>query len=77
MKADKVVIFGNTQTAELANYYLESDTDYDVAAFTVDSKFITSDNFENKPMVAFEEIEKLYPPNEFLLFAPLTAVKMN
>lgn len=77
MQTNKVVIFGNTQTAELANYYLEKDTDYDVVAFTADTKFLDSDKFENKPIVAFEEIEKLYPPSGFLLFAPLTAVKMN
>ena len=36
---EKVIIFGCEKTAELALYYLNTDTEYKVVAFTVHSKY--------------------------------------
>jgi acetyltransferase-like isoleucine patch superfamily enzyme len=76
--SQKVIIFGVLDTAQLANYYLETDSDYDVVAFTVHKKYLPSPAvFENKPVVAFEELETAFPSREFKLFVPMTGAGMN
>lgn len=83
MFTNKVVIFGSRDLAELAYYYLETDSDYEVVAFTINQEHITSNTFlpqgsnELFPVIPFEELHKKYPPSEFLLFAPMTGVEMN
>jgi sugar O-acyltransferase (sialic acid O-acetyltransferase NeuD family) len=73
----KVIIFGLLDTAELAHYYLQNDSEHDVVAFTVSKDYLKDKTFKGLPVVPFEEIEKIYPPNEYALFAPMTAKKMN
>ncbi len=78
----KVIIFGNTLSAELAHYYLTNDSEHQVVAFSVHEQYLNSppepeSNRPNIPMVAFENIESIYPPNEYQFFAPLTEKNMN
>lgn len=73
----EVIIFGILDTAELAHYYLTNDTNYDVVAFTVNKEYIKEPTFCGLPVVPFEELEILYPPSQYLFFAPMTGVKMN
>lgn len=73
----KVVVFGNTLTAELALYYLQTDSPHEVVAFTVEQEFIEDPTFHDLPVVPFETVEKLYPPSEYHFFAPLTEKNMN
>jgi sugar O-acyltransferase (sialic acid O-acetyltransferase NeuD family) len=76
-KKKKVVVFGALDTAELAHYYLEHDSDYDVVAFTVNQEYLNEQTFKGLPIVPFEEVENLYPPDQNYFFAPMTARKMN
>lgn len=73
----KVVIFGILDTAELAHWYLLNDSEHEVVAFTVHGEFRESDEFKGLPLVDFENLEAVYPPSEFQLFAPMTGRKMN
>lgn len=73
----KVVIFGVLDTAELAHWYLENDSPYSVAAFTVNKEYLKENTFKKLPVVPFEELEQHYPPSEYRLFVPMTGVKMN
>ncbi len=72
-----VVIFGIKDTAQLAKYYLDHDSEHNVVAFTVSRKYLETDTFEDLPVVAFEELEQHYPPSGFHFFAPMTASAMN
>ena len=73
----KVVIFGLLDTAELAHYYLESDSEHEVVAFTVSREYLKNKEFRGLPVVAFEDLATVYPPKKYHLFAPMTAKKMN
>jgi sugar O-acyltransferase (sialic acid O-acetyltransferase NeuD family) len=73
----KVIIFGINQSAELADYYIKNDTNLEIVAFTVHKNFRNCDNFKDKPVVDFEDIEKKYPINEYVLFAPMTGKNLN
>ena len=73
----KVIIFGCEQTAQLAEYYLQSDSQYEVDCFTVNKPQESTTSFSRKPLLPFEEICKLRPPEEFVLFAPMMASNVN
>ncbi|TWO34386.1 acetyltransferase [Seonamhaeicola sediminis] len=77
MKSNKVIIFGVLDTAELAYYYLSNDSEYEVVAFTLTKDYIEKREFYGLPVVAFEDLENLFPPEDYLLFCPMTAKKMN
>jgi sugar O-acyltransferase (sialic acid O-acetyltransferase NeuD family) len=74
---NKVVIFGLGQMAEVAHFYLERDSAFEVAAFTVHEEFKDRDEFHELPVVPFEDIKTSYPPSEFSLFAPVSYKKVN
>ncbi|WP_128545211.1 acetyltransferase [Larkinella soli] len=73
----RVVLFGVMDTAELAHFYLTHDSEHEVVAFTVNREFLKDTEFRGLPLVAFEEVETIYPPQEFKFFAPMTARGMN
>lgn len=73
----KVVIFGTTDNGELAHYYLTTDSEHEVVAFTTDREFKETDQFKGLPLVAFEELEKHYPPSEYKLFIAIGYSKVN
>lgn len=73
----KVILFGLQDTAELAHYYLDKDSSHEVVAFTVHEQFRKKNSFRGLPVINFEEILEKFPPNDFSLFAPMTAKKMN
>ncbi|MEY3989556.1 MAG: hypothetical protein RI985_637 [Chloroflexota bacterium] len=74
---NKVVIFGIRDTAELAHWYLTHDSEYEVAAFTVNQEYLKESTFNGLPVVAFEELNQQFPPDQYRFFAPMTGVKMN
>lgn len=73
----KVLIFGNREIAQLANYYFETDSAYEVVAFVVDKDYLTGESFENKPLLDFETIEKKFPPGDCSMFIAVSYAKMN
>ena len=73
----KVVVFGTSQWAELAHFYLTHDSPHDVVAFSVDRGYLGTPEFKGLPVVAFEELEQHYQPDAFELFIPLSFKRMN
>jgi sugar O-acyltransferase (sialic acid O-acetyltransferase NeuD family) len=75
---NKVVLFGTGKISEVAYYYLLHDSNYDIVAFTVEQKYLTNETTKfGKPVVPFEELEHLYPPAEYKLFAPFSGSGLN
>eukprot|EP01137_Pigoraptor_chileana_P035304 Opistho-2@29102 len=74
----KIILFGIQDFAELAHYYLEKDSEHEVVAFSVNEQFLPEQPlFRGLPVVGFENIEEVYPPNEYKFFAPMSPVRMN
>src|SRR6476659_10716652 len=73
----KVVLFGVSQWAELAHFYLTNDSPHEVVVFTLDRDYIESSTHKDLPVVPFEEIEQHYPPDEFKMFIPMSFKRMN
>jgi sugar O-acyltransferase (sialic acid O-acetyltransferase NeuD family) len=72
-----VVIFGVSQWAELAHFYLTHDSPHEVAAFTLDREFIESREYKGLPVVPFDEVERRYPPGNYQMFIPMSFKRMN
>lgn len=73
----RVIIFGVKDTAQLARFYFEKDTDYQVIGFAVDRAFRDCDSFEGLPVFDFDGIEEEFSPKEFEFFLPMTQQKMG
>lgn len=73
----KLIIFGNGQIAELANFYFTNDSEYEVVAFTADSAYINEPLFNGLPLISFERIEIDYPNDQYDMFIALSYSKMN
>lgn len=74
----KIIIFGVNDFAELAHYYLTTDSEHEVIAFSVDKDYMPERKvFNGLPVVEFENIEEYYSVDEFLFFAPMAPSEMN
>lgn len=73
----KLVIFGTSAFAEIAHYYFQHDSDYSVAAFTVDAAYVQETTFKGLPVVAFEDILDDFPPSEYDMAVAMGIQKVN
>lgn len=72
-----LVIFGSGDIAQLAAVYFSQDSSRRVVAFTVDAAYRRADSFMDRPVVAFEEVAALYPPERYDAFVALSYAKIN
>ncbi|QLF71682.1 acetyltransferase (plasmid) [Peteryoungia desertarenae] len=72
-----LVIFGSGDIAQLALYYFSTDSNYEVVAFTVDANYIKDHIFCGLPVVPFEDVSKIYPPDTHVFFVALSYSKLN
>lgn len=72
-----VVLFGTGAMAEVVAVYLRAHSDLRIVGHTVDAAFRRADRHAGLPLVAWEELEREFPPGEVLLFGPLTYQRMN
>ncbi len=74
----KVIVFGTKDFAQLAQFYLQHDSEHEVVALSVHERFLPAEKeLWGLPVVAFEQVEKIYPPENFVFFAPLAPSHMN
>jgi sugar O-acyltransferase (sialic acid O-acetyltransferase NeuD family) len=66
-----VVIFGTGDFARIASVYLAKDSEHEVAAFTVNERFLDAHELLDRPVVAFEALEKTYPADEYAMFVAI------
>jgi len=77
MKKKKLIIFGDSAFAEIAYEYFSYDSEYEVAAFTVSSQYLTKTSLFGLPVVPFEEIENQFPPELFEMHIALVYNVLN
>jgi len=73
----KLVIFGEGDIAQIAHYYFNTDSNYEVVGFTVDASHFSETTYCGLPVVTFEDLRKHYPPEEADLFIALSYSKLN
>jgi sugar O-acyltransferase (sialic acid O-acetyltransferase NeuD family) len=72
-----IVIFGAGQLAELARVYIERESLGRVVGFTVDADYCRSDSMDGLPIIAWEELEAHFPPDQVQLLGPISFRRMN
>lgn len=72
-----IIIFGINPFAQMIKYYVETYTSSSVAAFTVDSKYKSTDLLCGLPIVPFESIASTYPPSEYDAIVAVGYSEMN
>jgi sugar O-acyltransferase (sialic acid O-acetyltransferase NeuD family) len=73
----RLVIVGAGEFAEIAFEYFSHDSEYEVAAFSVDAQYIKSIELEGRPVVPYEDLESRYPPNSFAVFVAIPSTQLN
>ena len=72
-----LIIFGTSDFAQLAQFYFSRFTDYRVIAYTVDADFMPeSKEAFGLPVVAFEEVQDHFPPDDHDMFVAVTYLKL-
>src|SRR5215216_6140768 len=74
---NKIVIFGTGSFGQLAHFYFTRDSQYEVVAFTVSGRQLNHKEFMGLPVLAFEEIERYFPPQAFKMFIAVGYKKVN
>lgn len=75
--SSKVVIFGTGSFAELVHFYLTHDSDHQVVAFTASRNQIGKTEFCGLPVVAFEDVGRMYPPGGYKMYVAVGYRKVN
>lgn len=73
----KVIIFGTGDFGKVVHFYLTHDSKYEVIAFTANKHTIKEKNLFELPIVPFEEIESIYPPEKYDMFIAIPYTEMN
>ena len=77
MDTKKLIIVGDSAFAEIAYEYFTYDSDYEVVAFSVEVSFLTRDTLFGLPIVAFEDIENIFPPDDHHFFVATVYTQLN
>lgn len=72
-----LVIFGTEAFAQICHYYFSTDSEYTVAGFTVDGAYLTERECHGLPVVAFEEVERQFPPDRYDMFVAVGIRQLN
>lgn len=73
----KLVLFGTGRGAEVAHRFLAADSKHEVVAFTVDGANLADKRYRGLPVVAFEDAQRHYPPEDFAMLILLGYQQMN
>ncbi|PPT44035.1 acetyltransferase [Xanthomonas arboricola] len=72
-----LVIVGAGEFAQIACEYFQHDSDYTVVAFSVERDFLLRPTLADLPVVAYEELEQRYPPEQYEVFVAIPATQLN
>lgn len=73
----KVVLFGAGKIADVAYFQLTNDSPHEVVAFTVDGEHISQKEKWGLPILAFDEVLKNYPPDDFKMLVAVGYQDLN
>ena len=72
-----LVIFGTGDLAQIGLEYFTHDSEYGVAAFTVDRAYMKEKEFCGLPVVPFDELNEKYPPDSHDVHVAIVYDNMN
>ena len=76
-KTRKLIIIGDSVFPQIAYEYFTHDSQYEVAAFSVEREYLKRETMFDLTVVAFESVTEIYPPEEYDFFAALVFREQN
>lgn len=76
-KTDNLILFGDSQFAEIALEYFENYSPYKVVAFSVPHAYKKQSILHGLPVIDFEEIEEVLDPEHYKGFVSIAFSKLN
>jgi sugar O-acyltransferase (sialic acid O-acetyltransferase NeuD family) len=76
-KKRRLIIVGDSAFAEIAYEYFTHDSDYEVIAFSVERAYLNRDRLFNLPIVPFEDLENIYPPDGHSAYIAVVYTQLN
>jgi sugar O-acyltransferase (sialic acid O-acetyltransferase NeuD family) len=73
----ELVLFGTGHEAMVAHCYFSCDTRHHVAAFTVDADHLETPTVLNLPVVPFEDVVRVFPPDRYVMHVPIAYTRVN
>lgn len=73
----KLYIFGTQNFADMAYYLFHSDSDYEVAGFTVDATYLEDSTFNGLPVIPFEELDSVVDRSRDSVFVAIGVGRIN
>ncbi|MBQ6587186.1 MAG: acetyltransferase [Butyrivibrio sp.] len=74
----KAVIFGVSKVAEVLFQTIKDDkSDVEISAFCVDEEYLTENSKNGIPVVSFEKVQELFPPNEYEMYVAIGYHDLN
>ncbi len=77
MPRKKLFIVGAGEFSEIAYEYFTHDSDYTVVGFCVHKSYIKENYRFGLPVVAYEDIENIFPSHEYMAFIGIPASNLN
>jgi sugar O-acyltransferase (sialic acid O-acetyltransferase NeuD family) len=72
-----VILFGTGDFARIARTYLDGDSPREVAAFTVDERYLQAPKLDGLAVVPFERVAETHPPDEYDAFVAIGFSRVN
>lgn len=72
-----IIIFGTSQFSKLVKRYIEEDSENVVIAFTVNEDYLQEREFAGVPVIAFEDLEKIFPNQQINILITCGYKNMN
>lgn len=76
-ESKKLIIVGDSSFAEIAYEYFTADYGYEVEAFSVEKKYIKNNQLFGIPIVPFEELDKIFTPENYFFFVAIVYSQLN
>lgn len=74
---EKVILFGNRSMARESYNDLAYYSDHEVVGFTVDREYLDEDRLYNLPVVPFDEVASVFPPDQHRMLIAVGYVAVN
>lgn len=74
---EKVILFGNQSIARETFYCLKYHSDYEVVGFTVDREYLEADSLFQLPVIPFDDVETVFPPDKHKMLIAIGYVQNN
>jgi sugar O-acyltransferase (sialic acid O-acetyltransferase NeuD family) len=72
-----LIIFGKGKIADVVLYYATEECGYQVEAFVVDRPYVGSGEWKGRPVIALDEVNDKFPPEQFDAFVAVGYHQLN